>query len=105
MKQLEEIGKQLPYSESPLYVDALVERCKNKALEGASPKVDAKGSAKSRGLIYALAAGVAAVALLIGIHSWTSVSPLDSFLADADDDIITMIDDFQIEEIPENFYE
>ena len=53
MKQLEEIGKQLPYSESPLYVDALVERCKNKALEGASPKADAKGSAKSSGLIYA----------------------------------------------------
>ena len=99
MTELEQIGKKLPYAESPVYVDSLVQRCKAGALASAEHK-----TRQLRPFAYALAACLAAAGVFLGVRLATSRSPIDAFLAETEDADIALIEDFQIDEIPENYY-
>lgn len=100
MTELEQIGKKLPYAESPVYVDSLVQRCKAGALASA----EHNKTRQLRPFAYALAACLAAAGVFLGVRLTTSRSPIDAFLAQTEDAEIALIEDFQIDEIPENYY-
>ncbi len=63
MTELEQIGKKLPYAESPVYVDSLVRRCKAGALASAEHK-----TRLLRPFAYALAACLAAAGVFLGVR-------------------------------------
>ena len=98
MKEFENIGTSLPYAEDKVYVDALVERCRN-AASAASPR---------RAFLpwaMGIAASVAIAAVSAGLILREPKSPMDSFLSGISDDEAAMIAYVQIEDIPEFYYD
>lgn len=102
MKTLENIGKKMPYAESPLYMESLLERCREKALAGAP----AAGRRSSTPLLVSLAAACVIVfGIFLGFGKRYSASPVDKFLANCGDYEVSLIEeDPLIDEIPEYYY-
>ena len=106
MKELENIRTDLPYEESPAYLEQLIGRCKNAALEAAKPQ-----KRTVRPWFYGAASLTAAAAVAIVVFLWTqrssrpdlslTSSPIDTFLASLSDEEAAMIEDWPIDDIPE----
>ena len=106
MKEFENIQTGLPYKESPEYVEQLVQRCQDAALEEAKP-----ARRTVRPWFYGVASVAVAAAIAVGIFLWTpknaspdlalSSSPIDTFLASLSDEEAAMIVDWPIDDIPE----
>ena len=105
MKEFENIQTGLPYKESPEYVEQLVRRCQNAAMEEATPK---RRIVKT--WLYGVAGLAAAAAIAVGIFLWPPKaaspdysSPIDTFLASISDEEAAMIVDWPIDDIPEYY--
>ena len=110
MKELEAIGKKMPFAESDEYVRQLVDNATEKALQ--QPKV------KVHSLRVVLAAAAAIVLLIagIGITYYNKVtaeaqltaqqteSPMEQFLDDLTDEEVQLLAYYEIEDIPEENY-
>jgi hypothetical protein len=97
MKEFDPVVSDLPYKESPDYVDRLVARCKAEALKQVEP-----ASRVVRPWIYCLAGVAAAAAIALGVFfSIHRTSPMDKFLASLSDEEAAMIVDWTIDDIPE----
>jgi hypothetical protein len=97
-KVFENIQTGMPYEESPLYVDTLVDRCAQKAVQNPRDRRSFR-----RPLIYSfvVAAVAAAIVLAVILPSRIARSPIDSFLASISDEEAAMIVDWSVEDIPE----
>ena len=110
MKELEAIGKKMPFAESDEYVRQLVDNATEKALQ--QPK------AKVHSLRIVLAAAAAIVLLIagIGITYYNKVtaevqltaqqtdSPMEQFLDGLTDEEVQLLAYYEIEDIPEENY-
>ena len=97
MKEFENIVTELPYKESPEYVENLVERCSSMAQAKSDPKVVSPW-------FYGFATAAAAAAIVLGVFlSTQKTSPMDSFLASLTDEEAAMIVDWPITDIPEYY--
>ncbi|MBR4735758.1 MAG: hypothetical protein IK052_06660 [Bacteroidales bacterium] len=98
MKEFENIVTDLPYKESPEYVESLVKSCASVASAQAPAKV-------VRPWFYAFAGVAAAAVIGLGVFLFKGrTSPMDSFLASLTDDEVTLIADWPITDIPEYYY-
>lgn len=97
-KEFENIQTGMPYEESPLYVDALVDKCAQKVAQNTRARRSSR-----RPLIYSfvVAAVAAAIVLAVILPSRIARSPIDSFLASISDEEAAMIVDWPLEDIPE----
>ncbi|MBQ6952448.1 MAG: hypothetical protein IJP81_00885 [Bacteroidales bacterium] len=107
MKEFEDIVTDLPYKESPEYVEQLVSRSRAKAAQRAV----SAGRTLSPWL-YTLSGAAAAAAIAVGIFLFKPKagpeetlyrSPMDSFLASISDTEASQIVDFPIDDIPEYY--
>ena len=104
MKEFENIGKGLPYKESPEYVGQLVNRCREAAIRQAETPRHA-----ARPWFFGTVVLAAAAAIAVGIFLWSPLSgsrllkssPIDRFLASLTDEEVAMIVDGPVEDIPE----
>ena len=102
------IGKQLPYHESEKYLDNLMDKAADAALQQ-----QGKPSGKKHwGLMWASAAAVALLLIGIGFHELNDVNrqpaatvqaggPFDEFLNSLTDEEVAQLPYYEIEEIPE----
>ena len=96
-KEFENIQTGMPYEESPLYVDTLVDRRAQKAVQNPRDRRSFR-----RPLIsFVVAAVAAAIVLAVILPSRIARSPIDSFLASISDEEAAMIVDWPLEDIPE----
>ena len=99
MKEFDNIVTDLPYDESPEYVESLVERCAS-----AAGQTNPKPAKVVRPLFYAFAGVAAAAAIGLGVFLFTDkTSPMDSFLASLTDEEVTLIADWPLTDIPEYY--
>jgi hypothetical protein len=99
MKEIENIVTELPYKESPLYVEQLLSRCQANAKRSSRPM----GAIITRPWFYGIAA--TAAALILGVFLFVhNSSPMDRFLASLTDDEAAMILDWPVDDIPECYY-
>lgn len=103
MKKIEDISRQMPYSESEEYLDALVSRATDKAIE------EGKAQKKSFRPLW-IASGVAAAAavllfVFIGkgfrtgeVNLSHSDGPIDTYLASLSDDELMQLSSYEMEE-------
>ena len=106
MKEFENIQTGLPYKESPEYVEQLVKRCQDAAVEEAMPE-----RRIVRPWFYGVASVAVAAAIAVGVFLWPprssspdlslTSSPMDTFLASLSDEEAAMIVDWPIDDIPE----
>ena len=97
MKEFDPVVTDLPYKESPEYVERLVGRCQAEALKQAEP-----APRVARPWIYGLAGAVVAAAIALSVFfSIHRTSPMDKFLASLSDEEAAMIVDWTIDDIPE----
>ena len=97
MKEFENIVTELPYKESPEYVENLVERCASVAQAPSKAKLLTPW-------FYGVTTFAAAAALALGVFlSTQKTSPMDSFLASLTDEEAAMIVDLPITDIPEYY--
>lgn len=95
MKEFDNIVTDLPYKESPEYVENLLQR--SQAQAAATPKV-------VKPWFYSVAILAAAAAVALGVFlSSPRTSPMDSFLASLSDDEAAMIVDWPVTDIPEYY--
>ena len=112
MKELDEIGKQLPYTESEEYLEQLMAR----ATEEAIARNRHKANVHHMRVWIASAAAVALLLAGIGIAHYsrtneqprpvatvvqTETSPIDEFLSTLTDEEAQLLAYYEIEEIPE----
>lgn len=94
MKEFADIGKKLPYGESPLYVEQLTGRCVENAAATRAP-------GRFRPWAYGFAA-LAAAAIAVGVFfQLRPVSPIDSYLASLSDEDAAIIVDYTVDTIYE----
>ena len=105
-----DIGKKMPYHEREDYIDALIDRSVQHALDNARPAVVRHWDRKRR--LWASVAAVAILTLAIQVvvkyHNpqpqltlQASESPMDQFLNSISDEEAAQLMSFEIEEIPE----
>ncbi len=107
MKDFENIGKRMPYDESPGYVDQLVGRVTENAIHHG-------GVRRSRSKMYFIISAAAMVLLLVGLgvlhfhqgpqpvaQTTVQTSPIDEFLNGLTDEEAQALSYYEIEEIPE----
>lgn len=105
MNEFGNMNTRLPYGESESYVDALVERSKEAAMQQGRTQRKI-----NRSLVYSLAGVAAAAAIVFAVmipFNKKAVqpdgSPMDTFLASLSDSEVAMIVDWSIEDIPEYY--
>ena len=103
------IGKQLHYHESEEYLDNLMDKAADAALQQQGKQPSGK---KHWGLMWASAAAVALLLIGIGFHELNDVNrqpaatvqasgPFDEFLNSLTDEEVAQLPYYEIEEIPE----
>ena len=71
MKELQNIGKKMPYRESQEYLDELIERTTEQAiLEERGKRKEERGYSAHRSKLYAAAAAIVALLVFAGITLW-----------------------------------
>ena len=99
MKEFGNIVTDLPYKESPSYVENLVDNC---VAIAAATETEQK---IVRPWFFGLATVAAAAAVAIGVFLFSQkTSPMDSFLASLTDEEAAMIMDWPVTDIPEYYY-
>lgn len=95
MEKMENISRQMPYSESEEYLDNLVSRVTEKAVEAGTKK-----SFKAPLWIAASVAAAAAILLFvfIGRGEEKTEGPLDKYLASLPDDELMQLSSYEVEE-------
>ncbi len=104
----DDIGKKLPYHESEEYLDSLMDKAADIALQQHG---NTRGK-KHWGLMWASAAAVALLLIGIGFHELNDVNrqsaatvqasgPFDEFLNSLTDEEVAQLPYYEIEEIPE----
>ena len=95
MEKMENITRQMPYSESEEYLDNLVSRVTEKAVEAGKKK-------SFRGPLWIAASLAAAAAILlfvfIGRGGEKTEGPLDKYLANLTDDELMQLSSYEMEE-------
>ncbi len=114
MKDFENIGKRMPYTEDKEYVSKLIERSTEAALQQ-QPKAKTVSLRKKW-----MAAAAVAVVLLAGagaifhqqaeepvqqVVAEETSGPIDEFLDDLSDEDVQLLAYYEIEEIPEEAYQ
>ena len=88
----------LPYKESPEYVEQLIGRCKETAMQAGQKSAQRV----VRPWFYAAVSLAAAAAIALGVFlSVRPSSPLDPFLASLTEEECAQLPDWTIDEIPE----
>ena len=106
MNDFNDIGKQMPYTESEDYLNRLIETSTETAIAQQQPKV------RTRRIQWIGVAASVAIVVAIGITyvlrntqaqvvTPTTESPLDDFLCNLSDEDAQMIEYYEIEDIPE----
>lgn len=107
MKEFENMGKRMPYTENPEYVSQLIERTTEEAIRQTD---HLRQQVTIRPLIrYAAAAAIAALMVFSAISLWNrtesqqiakteSVSPIDDFLASLSDEDVQLLAYYDIED-------
>lgn len=101
-------GKQMPYVERDDYLDDLINKATEKAIECKSQKLHSS----NHGILFYASISVAASLLLIAGWFWLNPrhethiaqnveSPIDEFLDGLTDEEVMMLSYYEIEEIPE----
>ena len=107
MKQFEEIGKSLPYTESEQYLDQLISRSAERAIKQAPSH-----TIVLRRLLYSVAAAAIILLAIVGVTQFSTKdtpqvaqteqeSPIDQFLDGITDEEAQMLAYYDIEDIPE----
>ena len=95
MTNYEDIRGTLPYKESPVYIEGLIDRCKEGAVRAASVAPAPVIRPWMYGIAAALVAGIVALAITLAPRK----APMDRFLANLSDEEAEMIIDYEVEEI------
>lgn len=104
MKEYCDINTELPYRESPDYVESLVRRSKEKAIDKEKCRKNYRAFAYYGLAGLVLAAAIAVIVILPAEVKENSQSPLDSFLYSASDIEIEMVDEWSLENISDSYY-
>ena len=107
MKEFENIGKKMPYQESPEYLNQLIERTTETAIRQSQ-----RPQCKVRPLLrYVAAAAVAVLLIFAGISIWypateqqplaQTESPVDDFLNNISDEEVQLLAYYDIDDVPE----
>ena len=95
MTNYEDIRGALPYKESPVYIEGLIDRCKEGAVRAAS----VAPAPVIRPWMYGIAAVLVAAIVTLAITLAPRKAPIDRFLANISDEEAEMIVDYDIEDI------
>lgn len=96
MINYEDIRGALPYKESPVYINGLIDRCKESAVRAASEAP----APVIRPWMYGLAAALVAAIVTLTVTLSPRKAPMDRFLAGISDDEASLIVNYDIEDIP-----
>jgi len=117
MKEVQNIGKRMPYAESEDYLNGLISQATEQAiLQGARGK-EQGASGKTRVIRMWMAAAAAALVLIGGVAityfhqndteelvaEQTTTGPIDHFLDNLTDDEAQQLAYYEIEDIPEYY--
>jgi len=114
MKDFQNIGKRMPYTEDKDYISSLIERSTETALHQA-PKAKTV-SLRTKWMAVAAIAVVLLAGIGITYHHQTTetaqpvmaetvTSPIDDFLNSLSDEDVQLLAYYEIEEIPEELYQ
>lgn len=103
MKEFDDIHTELPYKESPDYIESLVRKSCENAIRGRK-RIELMNAFPYYGLAGLLAAAAIALAVILPFQKKKSYkSPLDNFLTLTSDKEIEMVDEWFLEDIPDCF--